>query len=136
LTGDGPSLNQGFPRQARITKTDDFSSVFSFRRRIYGDYMVFHYRKSVSGGARLGLVISKKIAKRSVDRNYMRRVLRELFRKQRSCLLPIDLVIRATKVFHRSDFKDVEREFSELMAKLERAMTKRDKTDFQEHRSA
>ncbi|PKO92781.1 MAG: ribonuclease P protein component [Betaproteobacteria bacterium HGW-Betaproteobacteria-1] len=116
--------NQSFPRQARIIKTDDFSSVFSFRKRISGQFLAIHYQASQSGRARLGMVVAKKVAKRSVDRNYMRRVLRELFRKQQMQIAALDLVIRVMKPFNHQDFTQLEQEFTELLFRLKRAAAK------------
>jgi len=113
--------NQSFPRQARIIKTDDFSSVFSFRKRISGQFLAIHYQVNQSGRARLGMVVAKKVAKRSVDRNYMRRVLRELFRKQQMQIAAFDLVIRVMKPFNHQDFAQMEQEFAELLFRLKRA---------------
>jgi ribonuclease P protein component len=116
--------NQGFPRQARIIKTDDFSSVFSFRKRVSGHYLAIHYQYNALGSSRLGLVVAKKIAKRSVDRNYMRRVLREFFRKQQFSLGSIDLVLRVQKIFHHQEVEAVAQEFNELLFRLKRAAPK------------
>jgi len=117
--------NQGFPRQARIIKTDDFSSVFSFRKRVSGHFLAIHYQYNTLGRARLGLVVAKKIAKRSVDRNYMRRVLREFFRKQQMDIGPIDVVLRVQKIFHHQEHEAVAQEFDDLLFRLKRA-TKKD----------
>ena len=116
---------QGFPRQARITKTDDFSSVFSFRKRISGQFLAIHYQYNQSGRARLGLVVAKKVARKSVDRNYMRRTLRELFRKQQTRIGTLDLVIRPLKPFDQKLATMIAEEFSELLLKLARAVNKR-----------
>ena len=70
-------MNFKFPSELRLLKTDDFSSVFNFRKRISATTLVIHYRNNPQPHPRLGLVVSKKVAKLSVDRNYMRRVLRE-----------------------------------------------------------
>lgn len=69
-------------------------------------------------------MVAKKVAKRSVDRNYMRRVLRELFRKQQAQIAPLDLVIRVTKLFGHAEFAQVEQEFSELLFRLNRVTAK------------
>lgn len=50
-------------------------------------------RKRDHGPARLGLVIGKRNAKRAVDRNLMRRILREHFRQ--TPLTAIDIVVLA-----------------------------------------
>ncbi len=116
---------QGFPRQVRITKTDEFSSVFSFRKRVSGQFLAIHYQFNQSGRARLGLVVAKKVARKSVDRNYMRRTLRELFRKQQIRIAALDLVIRPLKRFDRQQAPLVTDEFSELLIKLARTVNKR-----------
>jgi len=67
------------------------------------------------------MVVAKKVAKRSVDRNYMRRVLRELFRKQQMQIAAFDLVIRVMKPFNHQDFAQMEQEFAELLFRLKRA---------------
>lgn len=68
--------------------------------------------------------MAKKIAKRSVDRNYMRRVLRELFRKQQTDIGPVDLVVKVQKIFHHQDFETVAQEFNELLFRLKRSTKK------------
>ncbi len=45
-------------------------------------------------GARLGLIVGKRQLKRAVDRNQVKRVLRETFRVNRSILPAIDIVVQ------------------------------------------
>jgi ribonuclease P protein component len=117
--------DQGFPRQVRITKTDEFSSVFSFRKRLTGQFIVIHYLHNTHQHARLGLVVAKKVAKRSVDRNYMRRVLRTLFRLNQHELGRYDLVIRVQKHFSHADYSALSHEFAELMYRLKKPANQR-----------
>lgn len=70
------------------------------------------------------MVVAKKVAKRSVDRNYMRRVLRESFRKQQSQIGHLDLVIRVLKSFNHQDYAAVNQEFDELLFRLRRISEK------------
>jgi ribonuclease P protein component len=111
-------LNFNFSRQAKIVKTDDFSSVFNLRKRVAHKHLVMRYRINEVNIARLGLIVSKKTAKLAVQRNYMRRVLRELFRLNQHNLPAIDLVIQVQKIFEKSDFIEVKQEFEFLMQKL------------------
>ena len=108
----------GFPRQARLVKTDEFSSVFNFRRRISGRYLAVYYRFNELGRPRLGLIVGKKTASAAVSRNYMRRVLREFFRKQQSKLNNVDIVVRIHKPFTHREYALVEAEFMNLSARL------------------
>lgn len=112
------TTKQSFTKQAKLIKTDEFSSVFNFRKRLSAKYLVVHYQPNSLQLARLGLVIGKKTAKLSVSRNYMRRVLREFFRVQQAEICPVDLVVRVQKKFDRSDFIEIKHEFATLMAKL------------------
>ncbi len=110
----------GFPSRFKLKKTDEFSSVFNFRKRITGDLLAMHYMPNVLGQPRLGLVVGKKVAKRAVHRNYMKRLLRELFRHESAALGSVDLIVRPMKAFTRDDYTTVKLEFSSLLEKLQR----------------
>ena len=107
-----------FPRQAKMVKTDDFSSVFNLRKRIASQHLVMRYRLNEVNLPRLGLIVSKKTAKFAVQRNYMRRVLRELFRLNQHNFPMIDLVIQVQKPFKKLEFVLIKQEFETLLLKL------------------
>jgi len=106
------------PKQAKLIKTDDFSSVFNLRKRIATPYLVMRFKPNALNRPRLGLIVAKKTAKLAVKRNYMRRVLRELFRLNQHDLPAVDLVIQAQKVFETADFNRIKQEFEQLTFKL------------------
>lgn len=108
-----------FTKQAKIVKTDDFSSVFNFRKRISHQHLVLRYRVNDTNVARLGLIVSKKTAKLAVQRNYMRRVMRELFRLNQHHLPTVDLIVQIQKAFDKSEFAQIKIEFQKLIKKLE-----------------
>lgn len=66
----------------------------------------------------MGIVVSKKTAKRAVARNYMRRVVREWFRHHCAQMTGHDLVIRVNKPFGRADFEQVQTELARLLEKM------------------
>lgn len=105
-------------KQAKMIKTDDFSSVFSFHKRVASAHLVMHYRPNHLALARLGLVVGKKTAKLAVSRNYMKRVLRELFRHKQHEVSHVDLIVRVQKPFNRSEYKQIQQEFELLITKL------------------
>ncbi|MDA8092918.1 MAG: ribonuclease P protein component [Betaproteobacteria bacterium] len=82
------------PRAARVRKTDEFSSVFAFRCRTSGAFFQVFAKPNGGQGPRLGLVVSRRVDRRAVRRNRMKRVLRELFRKVRPTLPSLDWVVR------------------------------------------
>ena len=62
--------------------------------------------------------MSKKVAKLAVHRNYMRRVLRELYKNNEYQWPALDLVIRVQRFFSHADFVLIEQEFDQLTQKL------------------
>jgi putative membrane protein insertion efficiency factor/ribonuclease P protein component len=77
-----------------LHKTDEYSSVFAFRRALRGRFYMVHYRPNGLDTARLGVVVAKKLAKRANVRNLVKRIAREIFRRQRAALPAMDLVVR------------------------------------------
>jgi len=84
----------GFDSSLRLHKTDEFSSVFAFRRVVRGRYFALHYCPNETGRPRLGLVVAKKLAKRAVQRNLVKRIGRDVFRHACASLPAYDLVLR------------------------------------------
>lgn len=116
-------------KQAKMIKTDEFSSVFNFRKRISAQYLAIYYQPNKQQRARLGLVVSKKTAKLAVNRNYMRRVLREFFRVQQHEICHVDLIIRVQKKFGKVDFFQIKQELNSLITKLNQRVNTNVKID-------
>jgi ribonuclease P protein component len=102
-----------------IRKTDEFSSVFSFKRRFSNAFLVIHYKPQAVAETKVGFVVAKKIAKLAVDRNYMRRVLRELCRQELHTLNGVDIVIQVKKPFKNSHFLILKQELVMLFDKIQ-----------------
>ena len=117
-------MEETFARRYRLTKTDEFSSVFGFRRAIRGKLLMLHYQARPEGqnDARLGLVIGKKMLKRAVDRNQVKRIIREQFRRQRPNLPACDLIVRLAVKPVPFDSSLLAGDFLALLEKLRRAI--------------
>lgn len=109
-----------YQSQHRLKKADEFSSVFIFRRVLHGNYLKIHYRPNQLRNSRLGLIVSRKNHKRANKRNYMKRVLRELFRHDKILWDNYDIVIRVQKCFYPENYQEVKAEFSEITRKLKK----------------
>jgi ribonuclease P protein component len=120
-------VTQDFARRYRLTKTDEFSSVFGFRKAIRGKLLMLHYQPRGQGfsDARLGLVVGKKLLKRAVDRNRVKRVIREQFRLARPQLPPVDLIVRLAAKPVPLDSSVLAGDFLALLEKLQRPREKR-----------
>lgn len=91
---DPQAASRSFRPAYRLCKTDEYSSVFAFRKALRGRYFVLHYKPSEHAGARLGVVVAKKLARRAVLRNFIKRMAREHFRHTRETLPRHDLILR------------------------------------------
>ena len=121
-------VNQCFARRYRLTKTDEFSSVFGFRRAIRGKLLMLHYQPRPEGMTepRLGLVVGKKLLKHAVDRNRLKRIVREQFRLRRASLPGVDLVVRLAVKPKPLDGKQIADDIVALFDKLHRPRPKRE----------
>lgn len=89
---------------------------------------MLHYQPRPEGNteARLGLVVAKKLLKRAVDRNKVKRVVREQFRLRLAGLPAVDLVIRLAAKPAPLDSKLLAEDFLALLNKLQRPRPKRE----------
>lgn len=94
------NLDFSFSDTRRLRAAAEFSQVFAARRVLRGDFFNLHYLAvrpaalPVGVGARMGLVVAKKLARRAVQRNLLKRLAREAFRHAHAGLPPYDLVLR------------------------------------------
>jgi ribonuclease P protein component len=94
-------LSYCYIKQQRLTKADEFSSVFSLRRVISHHYFQAFIKSNELSQGRLGLVVAKRIERRAVGRNYMKRVIREQFRQHAAQLHGFDIIVRVRQPFGR-----------------------------------
>ena len=85
----------GLPREARIRRAGDFAVLRQASGRLGGRCFSVRYRQNELGHARLGLAVSKRVSKLAVERNRIKRLLRESFRRRRTQLPAFDLVVMA-----------------------------------------
>lgn len=95
--------SHAFPKAARLTKTDEFSSVFALRPRKRSKHFVLYIRENGRPEARLGVVVGKKFAPRAAERNLVKRMARELFRLRRHGLAGRDVLLRLQAKFPRAE---------------------------------
>jgi ribonuclease P protein component len=85
----------GLPREARLRRPGEFAALRTSSGRAGGRCFHLRFRDNGLGHARLGLAISKRVSKRAVERNRIKRLLRESFRRIRYQLPAIDLMVMA-----------------------------------------
>jgi len=89
------SPGSGFPRSARLTRSREYRQVFRGAERVADRYFTVLAVPVGGSRARLGLAISRRVAARAVDRNRLKRLVRESFRQRRQGLPAVDIVVLA-----------------------------------------
>ncbi|HET6632637.1 MAG TPA: ribonuclease P protein component [Rhodanobacteraceae bacterium] len=83
------------PPTARLRSAADFAALRGARGRLAGRCFALRYDHAAGPGARLGLAVSRKVSKRAVERNRIKRSVRESFRHHRAGLPPLDVLVIA-----------------------------------------
>lgn len=83
------------PAQRRLRRKADFDAIHARGRRLGDGLFGMTVRANDQGGARLGLAVSVKVAGKAVERNRIRRAIRESFRLHQHELPAVDVVVSA-----------------------------------------
>jgi ribonuclease P protein component len=109
------SGRHAFNRRQRLIKGTEFAAVFAARRSLRSrSYLVMSLANEL-GHARLGMVVAKRQLRRAVDRNRMRRIIREIFRLYSPELPALDVVVKLQAV---PPDGEAGAELSKLLARL------------------
>lgn len=84
-----------FPAETRLQEAREFRRVFAQGQKFVSNGFVLIAAPSDGLSARLGLALAKRRIRRAVDRNRVKRVLRESFRRVRVELGAVDIVVLA-----------------------------------------
>lgn len=90
-------MDRAFSRELRLLTPSEFSFVFEKPLRVGSPCITLLCRKNQLSHPRLGLTISKKNVKHAHDRNRIKRLTRETFRKRKHELPAMDFVVVAKR---------------------------------------
>jgi ribonuclease P protein component len=115
-------LGQTFPRELRLLTAKQYSHVFADARRFGNQSFTLLIRVNEQVYPRLGLAIAKKSAKRAIDRNRIKRLLRESFRNRQHQLPSIDIIAMcrpsAIQLTNKQILQQLEQQWSYIQKKL------------------
>jgi len=105
-------------KQYRLRTTNDFKGVFKKGRGVTVDGLLVKVRKAGQNQPRLGIVVSKKVAKKAVTRNRIRRVLGEAIRPHMDKIrTPVDIVVVVLPGFRLGESQDTQKTIRDLLKK-------------------
>ena len=120
---DNPALvvSQDYSREKRLLTPRHFKAVFdSPTGKVPGKNLLLLARNNELDHPRLGLVIGKKSVKLSVQRNRLKRLMRESFRLHQEILVGWDIVIVARKGLGDVENPELIQHFDKLWKRLAR----------------
>lgn len=87
--------DESLPKSHRLLSSADYKHVFADATPARNRMFTVLVRRNEYGHARLGLVVSRRVSRKAVIRNAVKRVVRETFRCHSLRHEPFDLVVIA-----------------------------------------
>jgi ribonuclease P protein component len=114
-------VSRDFGREKRLLTPRQFKAVFdSPSGKLPGRNVLLLVRENQLPHPRIGLVIGKKSVKLSVERNRIKRQLRETFRLHQMELTGWDIVVIARKGLADQDNAELAKQFAKLWKRISR----------------
>ena len=114
-------VSRSFGRDKRLLTSRQFAAVFdSPTGKAPGKSVLLLARDNGLDHPRLGLVIGKKSVKLAVERNRLKRIIRDSFRLHQQMLAGLDIVVVARKGLGDLDNPELHQQFVKLWKRLAR----------------
>lgn len=126
LNVSGPGKRAKYPRSVRLLRHADFERVYKQGRRHFAAHMtVFYLRRAQGEGLRVGLTVGRAVGG-AVERNRIKRRLREAVRLRRpGGSMPVDVVINPKKSMLTAKFAELENEIGRAFEVIQKSLEKR-----------
>ena len=103
-------LDLSFPKELKITKTSQFEDIFGKSKKLKGEHFDILYAPNSLGYSRAGFIAGKKKVPSAVGRNRFKRVLREVFRQNKTLFGSLDIVFIANRGSESLTYSQAKRE--------------------------
>ncbi len=103
-----PTEDFSFTHRDRLLNASQFTRVFDQATKSSSEFFTILSRENSIGQPRLGIVVAKRRANRSVDRNIIKRIIRESFRSNKAILPANDFIVilkRPIKIIKRNSLR-------------------------------
>ena len=112
-----------FPSEKRILDKRAYQRVFQQGKRCRGGLLTLIHCKTALTHPRLGLVIPKRHIKHAVNRNTVKRLIREFFRVNQSQLPGVDIVVLTQIPMKKIEKQQLHEELSKQWKKIRQAFS-------------
>ena len=106
---------EGLSRRHRFRARGSFAPALRSARKLRGKSAIVHVVPARPGVSRLGIALTRRVAPSSVQRNRIKRMVRELFRRHPAKRAGLDLVVSLREAAGRIDLRDLAEEIRALL---------------------
>lgn len=113
-----PLVTMGLPRINRLKKKKTFDEVFKEGRGFKEEFLFLKLKKNNLKMTRFGFIVGRRISKKAVIRNKIKRKLRELVRlKLKEIKKGFDVILIAIPGIEAKNFWEIEKTLAKLFKK-------------------
>ena len=106
------------PRSARLQRREHFSAALAAGETRARRYFTLYVKPNGLSQARIGIIASRRVAPRAVDRNRMKRMVREVFRTMPERPTGVDIVVQLRRCSPRGSIAAARAELARLLEEL------------------
>jgi len=112
--------DQTFSKASRLLKPDEYQTVYKKGQWVTNRELIANFIRHNNSTSRLGVTVSKKVSKRAVDRNRIKRQFREWFRKHKQTLRSIDVIITAKPSLNVKSNIEIQQSLEDIWRKVQK----------------
>jgi ribonuclease P protein component len=98
---------EGYSRRHRFSVQGSFGTVLRGSRKLRGRFAILHVAPGRPGASRLGVALTRRLVPRSVDRNRVKRLVRDTFRRHMVKQAGLDCVVSLRERFDAANAEPV-----------------------------
>lgn len=110
-----PARRNQLGKPNKLTRAEEFRAVLEARCRVSGAFSLARVLPNNRPLARLGLIVSRKVAPRAIDRNRYKRIVREAFRAAHAQMPMVDIVFQQKTDLRKQNNREIRRELDGLL---------------------
>ena len=105
-------------QQNRLKNKKDFDRVFKYGKSSKNDFLLLKFKNNNLEDSRFGIVVGKKVSKKAVVRNKIKRRLTEIIKKKLDKIKRgIDVVLITNPGLEKEKFKNLEEKIENIFKK-------------------
>jgi len=112
---------EGYSRRHRFAAPGAFGPVLRGSRKVRGRFAILHVVSTREGASRFGIALTRRLMPLSVDRNRVKRIAREVFRRHAAKSAGVDCVLMLRERVRFEDRAMFAAEVAELFDRMSTA---------------